>query len=147
MWNPISCVLWPLRSFVCKSVVLWFNFSHPSFFFLASLYITSTQLLNLPWWGFFPNFSVYYVSKTCPILYRGKSESSEHNFFLEAYSERSKDYFWQFWRSVWSLFTWFTKDIIYTLRVEGSCYISLVSVYGLHLTTWIMHIIALGLHS
>ena len=48
MWNPISCVLWPLRSFVCKSVVLWFNFSHPSFFFLASLYITSTQLLNLP---------------------------------------------------------------------------------------------------
>ena len=44
LWNPISCVLWPLGNFICKYVVLWFNcrdihlfFSYNSIYHLYSI--------------------------------------------------------------------------------------------------------------
>ena len=68
LWNPISCVLWPLGNFVYKDVVLWFNCTDTHLFFL---YI-SPLFNNFTWWRFFLNFHVHYVSKTWPIFIERK---------------------------------------------------------------------------
>ena len=76
--NPISCVLWPLGNFVCKDVVLWFNCTDIHLFFCIYHLYSITSLDE-----------VFFLSSMCimsvrpdPFLYRGKSESSKHNFFL-----------------------------------------------------------------
>ena len=85
LWNPISCVLWPLGNFVSQYVILWFNCRDIHIFFSCNCICHLYSITSLDQVFFLTSICIMLVRPEPFSLYRGKSESSEHNFFLQAY--------------------------------------------------------------